>query len=99
MNSIPDMDAFISSISRVLHTDSNDEDTLKIRDMIADMAQRATEKEFLKEKIRDTQRDIEALNQINEEYTKLEADIKWNMEERKEVETENHSSPRPRKTR
>lgn len=85
---IPDMEAFINSISRVFFTDANDEDTLKTRDMIADIAQRTFEKEYLREKIREKQRDIEVLKQINEEYAQLEADIVRNMEERKEVENE-----------
>lgn len=87
-NPIPDMDAFINSISRVFLTDANDEDTLKTRDMIAEIAQRTFEKEYLREKIREKQRDIEVLKQINEEYAQLEADIVRNMEEHKEVETE-----------
>lgn len=85
---IPDMEAFINSISRVFLTDANDEDTLKGRDMIAEIAQRTFEKEYLREKIREKQRDIEVLKQINEEYAQLEADIVRNMEERKEVENE-----------
>lgn len=87
-NPIPDMDALMNCLSSVFFTDADDDKSLKTRDMIAEIAQRTFEKEYLREKIREKELHIEVLKQINEEYTRLEADIVRNIEERKEVENE-----------